>query len=65
MGFVPTNLNQLTVSVTNAQAETGGPFLGSVPTQPLGWLAYQLSGDTAAGTFAVSTTGDATTVTMP
>ena len=65
MGIVATAFNQLSVSVTNNQSQTGGPFIARVPTQPAGWLAYQLSGDTGAGTFNISATGDATTVSLP
>jgi type II secretion system protein G len=65
MGVVATNLAQLTVSATNSESQTGGPYITLIPTPPTGWFAYQLSGDTGAGTFNVSTTGDNTTVSIP
>ncbi|MBM3220950.1 MAG: prepilin-type N-terminal cleavage/methylation domain-containing protein [Candidatus Rokubacteria bacterium] len=67
-GNLPTtgiaNLTVLTNTVTNAQSQTGGPFLGKVPTPPGGWGAsytYTVSGDT----FTLSASGDGTGVTVP
>ncbi len=65
MGNVPTALGQLTVSVTNAQSQTAGPFLAAVPTPPANWSSYALAADTAAGTFQVTATGDNSGVTVP
>jgi hypothetical protein len=50
--------------VSNAQSQTGGPFLGSVPTPPANWgtsYTYTVSGDT----FVLSGSGDSTGVTVP
>jgi type IV pilus assembly protein PilA len=49
MGVIPTALTQLTGQVTNGQGQIAGPFTAS----------------TATGTFTISATGDATTVTVP
>jgi len=70
MGNVPTatNLSELTVVVTNAQAQTAGPFLARVPSVPANWLpaaGYAYAASTAAGTFNISATGDGATVTVP
>ena len=66
MGNLPPTLAALSVSVSNAQGQVAGPFMaGTVPT-PTGWsptYAYNLS--LAAGTFNISATGDATTVSLP
>jgi type IV pilus assembly protein PilA len=65
MGAVPTALTQLTSQVTNGQGQIAGPFMASVPPQPSNWSAYSYTADTATGTFTISATGDATTVTVP
>jgi type II secretion system protein G len=65
VGNLPTALGQLTVTVTNAQSVTAGPFMANVPTQPAGWVAYWLTADTAAGTFQITAAGDNTGVTVP
>jgi type II secretion system protein G len=58
------NLSVLTTTVTNAQNQTGGPFLGAVPAPPAGWGAYNYTNPTA-DTFQISSTGDSTGVTVP
>jgi type II secretion system protein G len=65
MNVVPTALTDLTSTVTNGLGQTAGPFLASVPTPPTGWAPYAYASDTAAGTFSLSSNGDATTVAMP
>ena len=67
-GSLPSALTDLTVTVTNAQSQTGGPFMNSLPTAPSGgsptWGAYTLTTNTN-GTFSLSSSGDGTTVTVP
>ena len=65
MGRLPTAVADLTVAVTNSQNLAAGPFLAAVPTPPTGWSTYAYTADTAAGTFTVSASGDATTVSLP
>ena len=59
-GVLPT---VLLTQQTNAQNQVGGPFLNSVPTLPAGWAgsgtSYKYS-QTAAGTFMLCGSGDAT-----
>jgi general secretion pathway protein G len=58
------NLTVLENTVTNAQSQTGGPFLGRVPTPPANWggsYAYVVAGDT----FQLTGSGDGTGVTVP
>jgi type II secretion system protein G len=64
MGNVPASIAAMTVTVANAQGFTAGPFLGAVPTPPAGWAAYNYA-SAASGAFTVSTSGDATTVSVP
>src|SRR6059036_88821 len=69
-GSLPTGLTQLTVTVANAQGQTAGPFMGSVPTQPGGgspaWSAYTAAySSNANGTFSLTASGDGTTITIP
>ncbi len=65
MGNVAPNLAALTVVATNAQNQTAGPFMASIPAPPTGWQAYSYTPNSAAGTFNVSATGDGTTVSLP
>ena len=65
MNVVPTALTDLTAISTNAQGLAGGPFMASVPAAPSGWSPYSYSSTTATGSFTISTSGDATTVSMP
>jgi type II secretion system protein G len=70
-GSLPTGLGQLTVTVSNAQGQTAGPFMGSVPTEPGGgspaWSAYSAAytANATAGTFTLTASGDGTTITIP
>jgi general secretion pathway protein G len=67
-GSLPTagiaNLTVLTTTVTNTQNQTGGPFLGAVPSAPSGWLAYTYTQPTT-DTFQLQGSGDSTTITVP
>ena len=67
-GNLPAALTDLTVTVTNAQNQTGGPFMNSLPVAPTGgsptWSAYALSTN-ANGTFSLSSSGDGTTISVP
>jgi type II secretion system protein G len=65
MNVVPAALPDLTGVVTNGLGQTAGPFLASVPLPPSGWSAYAYTSDSASGTFAISSSGDSTTVTVP
>ena len=69
MGVIPPNgaagLTALTVQVTNGQGQVAGPFMASVPNPPSGWAAYTYAADTAKGIFTISSSGDATTVSLP
>src|SRR5204863_10183089 len=68
MGVVPPSgaagLTALTTAVTNGQGQVAGPFMASVPQPPSGWIAYVYTA-TTAGTFTISSNGDATTVSLP
>ena len=67
-GSLPATIANLTVTVSNSQSQTAGPFLNSLPTVPGGgspaWGAYTLTTN-ANGTFSLSSTGDGTTITVP
>jgi len=56
-------LSALTVTASNAQSQTAGPFLGAVPSAPSGWSAYTYT--PATDTFTLTSTGDGTTITVP
>lgn len=36
-GSLPADMNALTVTASNNQGETAGPFIASIPTPPQGW----------------------------
>ena len=66
MGVVPATLNPLTAVATNAQNQTAGPFMATLPNPPSGWTTpYSYAGSTSAGTFVISASGDGTTVSLP
>jgi type II secretion system protein G len=65
MGAIPTALTQLTAVATNAQGNSAGPFMNSVPTPPGGWVAYAYSANVSAGTYSITSTGDGTSVIYP
>jgi len=62
-GSLPAALTGLT-AVTTINGVSGGPFMKSVPPSPAGWTAYSYSSATD-GTFTVTASGDATTVSSP
>jgi len=69
-GSLPAAITDLTVTVSNGQGQTAGPFLASVPTAPSGgaptWSAYTAAySSNANGTFSLTASGDGTTVTVP
>ena len=64
MGTLPAALSALNSVATNSMGQTAGPFMASTPAPPAGWTAYGYT-STATGTFAVSTSGDSTTVSLP
>ena len=66
MGTPPTTLSNLTAVASNAQGQTAGPFMASVPTPPLNWSTpYAYTASSASGTFNISAVGDGTTVSVP
>ena len=65
MTVTPATLGDLTSMVTNGLGQVGGPFMGSIPTAPAGWSAYAYTSNTTNGVFSITTSGDATTVSMP
>ena len=65
MGALPVALTDLTQATTNAQNQSAGPFMASVPAVPSGWAVYTYAPNAAAGTFVLSSTGDSTGVTVP
>ena len=54
----------LNAVATNSLGQTAGPFMASTPAAPAGWTAYGYT-SAAAGTFTISASGDATTVSLP
>jgi type II secretion system protein G len=67
MAAMPPTLADLTAAAVNAQNQSAGPFLASIPAQPSGWAAYTAgyAFSNAAGTFTLTSNGDATTVNVP
>ena len=69
-GSLPAALTDLTVTVSNGQGQSAGPFMASVPTAPSGgsptWSAYSAAySSNANGTFALTASGDGTTINIP
>jgi type IV pilus assembly protein PilA len=64
MGTLPAALSDLNSVATNSLGQTAGPFMASTPAPPAGWTAYGYT-SSAAGTFTISSSGDATTVSLP
>jgi prepilin-type N-terminal cleavage/methylation domain-containing protein len=68
MGTLPAALTDLTTTASNAQGQVAGPFLASVPSPPgsgaPAWTSYDyvLNSD---GSFALSASGDNTTIVVP
>jgi type IV pilus assembly protein PilA len=65
MGSIPTGLSQLTTAATNAQNQVAGPFMASIPSGPTGWGSYAYTPVATAGTFTITNSGDATSVSVP
>ena len=65
MTTMPAALADLTSISTNGSGQVAGPFMASVPTAPSGWAAYAYAANSVNGTFTISTSGDATTISMP
>ena len=70
MGSLPAAMTALTAQATNGLNQVAGPFMGSIPVPPPGgspaWGAsYTYTPNAAAGTFAVTATGDGTTISVP
>jgi type IV pilus assembly protein PilA len=68
MGVVPASgaLSVLTSVAVNSLSQSAGPFMATIPNPPAGWTSpYAYVSDTASGTFVISATGDATTVSLP
>ena len=63
-GTIPAALADLT-SATTLGGVTGGPFMKSIPTPPSGWTASYAYATGAGGTFTISASGDATSVSFP
>jgi len=69
-GALPTVLTDLTVTVSNSQGQTAGPFMNAIPTAPeIGsppWSAYSAAFTANAnGSFSLTASGDGTTITVP
>ena len=64
MGTLPAALTDLSSVVTNAQGQSGGPFMSSVPSGPAGWGTYAYT-SSASGTFTITNSGDSTSVSVP
>ena len=64
MQSLPPNLAALNAAAVNAQGETAGPFMASTPNPPAGWTTYGYT-SSAAGVYAVSTTGDNFVISLP
>jgi type II secretion system protein G len=66
MGNIAGALADLTSVATNAQGQSAGPFMATIPTPPTGWpTAYFYSPNSAGGTFLISASGDGATVSLP
>jgi type II secretion system protein G len=65
MGTLPTALNDLTTAATNSLSQTAGPFMASIPQGPAGWGSYNYAPNASAGTFTITNSGDATSVSVP
>lgn len=64
MHSLPPDLSALNAAAVNGEGESAGPFMASTPNPPAGWTTYGYS-STAAGVYAVSTTGDNLVVRLP
>jgi type II secretion system protein G len=64
MGTLPGGLTALTSVVSNSLNQPSGPFMASVPLPPAGWSAYGYA-STTTGVFTITSSGDATSVSLP
>jgi prepilin-type N-terminal cleavage/methylation domain-containing protein len=64
MQSLPPNLAALNSAAVNGEGTTAGPFMASTPNPPAGWTSYGYT-STAAGVYAVSTTGDNLVISLP
>ena len=69
-GSLPSGLADLTVTVSNGLGQTAGPFMNTIPTAPgngsPAWSAYSAAYTSSSnGTFALTASGDGTTITVP
>ena len=69
MGSLPAALTDLTAAAVNGLGQSAGPFVARIPTPPPGgtpvWDLAYVYASTSAGTFAISASGDGTTITAP
>ena len=70
MGIIASSLQLLTAVATNAQGQTAGPFMATLPTTPAGWTSaaggtYLYPSNTAQGTYIISAVGDGATASSP
>jgi general secretion pathway protein G len=70
VGALPAALTDLTVTVSNGQGQTAGPFMNAIPTAPgngsPAWSPYSGAYTANAnGSFSLSASGDGTTITVP
>jgi len=65
LGVLPADLTELTTTVADANGLTVGPFLGAVPSAPPSWSYTGMYSVNENGTFTLTASGDATTVTLP
>lgn len=64
MGVLPPSIAAVAAPATNADGQTAGPFLPSVPTPPNAWTPYAYV-PAADGTFTISTSGEGYNISMP
>jgi len=70
MGTLPNALTDLTVTVSNGQGQTAGPFMNAIPAPPgtgtPPWSAYTAAyTSNSNGSFSLTASGDGTTITVP
>jgi len=63
MGQMPAVLGDLTVAQTNVTGQVGGPFMASNAVPPPGWTYNYSPGGTTG--YAITASGDNTTITLP
>jgi type II secretion system protein G len=66
VGSLPAALTTLTLTASNAQGQSAGPFMASIPAVPATWTPTAYAYATAAGgLFTVSAAGDGATASAP